>query len=230
MQYSRVPSLARLFSALFLILGLFSYSAFVTASPIPGDAVEQHNPLEARVDVTDIPSVTSIQAEIKKHGRVGKDASLFYTSLSGGGAIPKITAWYDRNVRRITGRAGVAFDNILPAKYSEDVAKKLMKASLIDKFQKRVSQAFANESTGLVYVFYPKMKEDPVKACDNPGQGLNPPGGFSTWCGQEFPALTRNPKVDAIYQVDPDSKQTSGLVIWKKGDGIKLSIRPEQIN
>ncbi|KAI1400370.1 hypothetical protein F4819DRAFT_461785 [Hypoxylon fuscum] len=223
----RAPSLIQLLS---LLSVLYTLSVFITASPIINVSSTQVHTIAARADISDVPSVDVIKAELQSHGRVGTDVSLFYTSLSGGSAIQKITAWYKCNGQPIFQKAGVAWDGILPPDYLTQTAMVLQSASLIDKFQKRICQAFAAQSAGQVFVFYPDNMGDPIDICKTAGQGLNPPGGFSAWCGQEFPALMMNTRVEAIYQVDPSSGKQSGNIIWTQGDGAKLPIQDSQVN
>ncbi|KAI1413380.1 hypothetical protein F5Y13DRAFT_189289 [Hypoxylon sp. FL1857] len=224
------PSLMRIFSVLSIAFIIYPFSVFVAASPILDHTNARSNSIEARATVADIPSVDDIRAEIRSHGRVGHDVSLFYTSLSGGRAVPAITSWYQCNLEPIFRVRGVAWDGIIDGNYLDTVGMRLMSPTLIDKFLKRVSQAFAAESAGQVVVFYPDGKGDPTAACATSGHGLNPPGGYSAWCGQEYPTLTRNPKVKVIYQVDPASDTKHGNIIWQSSDGPKLQVRQEQIN
>lgn len=231
MHCLRIVDLPQLWSLLLLLL---SFPILPSASPILNSPVEDHSryrSLQVRATIADVPSVDDIRAKIGSHGRVGTDVSLFYTGLQGGTAIQKITAWYSCNAQPIHQKAGVAWDGILPNDYLTDVGQQLITSiSLVDKFQKRVCQAFAAQSKGVVYVFYPDGKGDPIDICKTSGQGLNPPNGFSAWCGQEFPALMRNPDIDGIYQVDPNTDKKTGNLIWVRGDGELLPIRDEQIN
>ncbi|KAJ8108208.1 hypothetical protein ONZ43_g6494 [Nemania bipapillata] len=134
----------------------------------------------------------------------------------------------------MTRTPSVAWDGILPDAYLTTTFAQLNSPVLFDKFQKRICQAFAATSSGPAYVFYPNGLGDPVDLCSTLGQGLNPPGGYSAWCGQcynkEFPALTRNPNVVAIYQIDPDSGTRVGNLIWTQADGPKLEIQDSQVN
>lgn len=210
----------------------------LSASPIVSKAYKNTDSLsssiEARAGIGDVPSVADIQTEIANHGRVGNDISLFYTSLSGQGAIQKIKSWYKCNAQPKFLKAGVAWDDILPSDYLKNVFSILQSPVLFDKAQKPTCQAFASQSAGTVFVFYPNGKGDPIDICRSLGQGLNPPGGFSAWCGQEFPALMRNLNVDRIFQVDPntsgDPNNPSGTLIWTQADGVQLPIQDSQIN
>ncbi|KAI1262092.1 hypothetical protein F5Y18DRAFT_398461 [Xylariaceae sp. FL1019] len=232
LRFSRAPKLWS------IALGLVSFFGLISGSPIalsnhPSAPSERHQ-ITSRATIADVPTVTDIRSQIASHGRVGNDISLFYTSLSGGSAIPKITAWYKCNGQPIYQKAGVAWDGILPNDYLETTALALQSANLVDKFQKRASQAFGAESAGIVFVFYPDGKGDPIDICRTSGSGLNPGGGWSVWCGLEFPALMMNPSVDAIFQVDPDaptsSSTTTGNLIWSKGDGVMLQIQGILVN
>ncbi|KAI1130597.1 hypothetical protein F5Y10DRAFT_262934 [Nemania abortiva] len=231
MHHRKTSSFTRLPVAIFFILAIFSYSSLIAASPLPEYSNNEEKSLEVRATIADVPSVAAIQAQLQSHGRVGTDVSLFYTSLKGSSAIQKATAWYACNVQPMTMKPGVAWDGILPNEYLPNIAGQLNNNPvLVDKFLKRTSQAFASSSAGQVFVFYPNGKGDPVDICSTAGRGLNPPGGFSAWCGQEFPALTRNPNVVAIYQVDPDSGTKAGNLIWTPADGPKLVIQDSQVN
>lgn len=220
-----------LYQAWAVLLLLLSSSLLLTASPIDNTNINRGltAKVAARAPIDDVPSVDDIRAEIRSHGRVGTDFSLFYTSLAGANAIQKITGWYECNAQPIYQKKGVAWDGILPFDYIAAQAQKLP-MSVVDKFMKRACQAFAANSAGLVFVFYPNGKGDAVEICRTRGQGLNPPNGYSAWCGQEFPALMMNPNVDAIYQVDPNSDTKTGNLIWTQGDGAKLPIQQEQIS
>lgn len=79
--------------------------------------------------------------------------------------------------------------------------------SKLDSFQKRLSQAFAEASKGTVY-FFTKKGNDGTSMSEN-----------QAWGGWEYPALTRNPNVKEIIQVDPGHAGDKGHVIWKPADG-----------
>ncbi|KAK8006175.1 hypothetical protein PG991_012472 [Apiospora marii] len=217
------------------LLLFFSSSLLLTASPIDNTnrGLAAAPTIAARAPIDDVPSVDAIRAEIRRQGRVGTDISLFYTALpvvAGTSAPARITAWYECNLQTKLQKGGVAWDGILPDDYLVEQAQRLQ-SSIVDKFMKRACQAFAANSAGLVFVFYPGDKgDDAVELCKTRGEGLNPPNGYSAWCGQEFPALMRNPKVEAIHQIDLASDRTQGNLIWSKGDGVKLPIQQDQIS
>lgn len=145
--------------------------------------------------------------KIQQHGKVGKRDSLFYSDLSGGGAIAKASEWYSKNVRK--GRGYVAFNDIVNEKWYEAQGMELERQSpaKVDQFQKRLSRAFAEASKGTVYFF---TKEENEGTCMPDTQA---------WGGWEFPALTRNRDVKEIIQVDPRQASDKRHVIWTPADG-----------
>ena len=154
----------------------------------------------------EVPTVDFLVTKIQQHGKVGKLDSLFYSDLGGGGAIAQATGWHNKNV---PGRGSVAFDNIVNQKWYQAQGQELMKQShsKLDSFQKRLSQAFAEASKGTVY-FFTKKGNDGTSMSEN-----------QAWGGWEYPALTRNPNVKEIVQVDPGHAGDKGHVIWKPADG-----------
>jgi hypothetical protein len=80
----------------------------------------------------------------------------------------------------------------------------------LDTFQKLLCQAYAEETAGDVYVFAPAA-QDLTTASVKVTESV-------AWYGWEWPALTRNSKVDTIYRVDPTNTQNDREVLWTQGD------------
>ena len=176
-----------------------------------------------------VPGVDACTQEIQKKGVVGKYPSMFYTSWGGIGdgsfGIEGTKLWAAQN---ICGRV-VDFDGIVVSVYHYVVESALLKPfgkdglnlpedeqkQILDPFLKNLSQAFAEQSAGDVYVFVPQ------------GVDFQP---NSAWTGWEYPALTRNPNVNIIWKVELDYSDSSQFVppdgkpkgvktlLWQKGD------------
>lgn len=161
-------------------------------------------------DCTDeSPSVAELVKKVKDYKQVGHKDSLFYNNLKQGSAIPRANAWYKANVKN--GRGAVTFNQIVDQGWYNAQLEVLAKGGYAkgDVMQKRLSQAFAEVSDGTVYFFGPK-NADGTKIPEN-----------TAWGGWEYPALTRNPHVDQIIQVNFQSDEgieATTKVIWKKGD------------
>ncbi len=159
-----------------------------------------------------LPSVSDLVSVIQGYGRVGNLDSLFYSGFGGAGAITMSKAWYCSNVGSHGGRGAVAWDGIVDNTWFGNQAKALAAAGIAaDPFMKRLSQAFAEASSGTVYFFCPTGK-DGTSTVDFPVPQ-------TAWGGWEFPALTRNPNVVSIIQVDPSVRPWDlGHTIWSQGD------------
>jgi hypothetical protein len=84
--------------------------------------------------------------------------------------------------------------------------------ALRDPVGKSCSQAMAEENVGNAYLAIPWQKMPRFK--DGQDWDRN-----TAWGGWEYPALTRNPNIDAIYVVDPTDERRLPLTrIWKRGD------------
>ncbi|KAI4118682.1 MAG: hypothetical protein LQ338_007359 [Usnochroma carphineum] len=77
--------------------------------------------------------------------------------------------------------------------------------TILDPFQKRMSQAFAEATKGDTYVCTPESNA--------PNNDFNQD---LAWGGWEYPALTRNRDVTRVIRVDPATSVTRE--IWKQGD------------
>ena len=175
-----------------------------------------------------LPGVDSCTEAIQKKGVVGRFPSMFYTSWGGIGdgtfGVEGTKLWASQN---ICGRV-VDFDGITVSTYHYVVESAVLKSfgkdglnlsadeqkEILDPFLKNLSQAFAEQSAGEAYVFVPK------------GVDFQPD---SAWTGWEYPALTRNDKIDKIWKIeldhsDPAQFQPGGkpqgvkTLLWKKGD------------
>ena len=176
-----------------------------------------------------LPGVDSCVQAIQKKGVVGRFPSMFYTSWGGIGdgslGVEGTKLWASQN---ICGRV-VDFDGITLGPYQYVVESALLKPfgkdglnlpeeeqkQIVDPFLKNLSQAFAEQSAGEAYVFVPK------------GVDFQPD---SAWTGWEYPALTRNDKIDKIWKVELDHSDESQFMprngrpqgvqtlLWTKGD------------
>ena len=175
-----------------------------------------------------LPGVDACIQEIQKKGVVGRFPSMFYTSWGGIGdgslGVEGTKLWASQN---ICGRV-VDFDGITVGVYQYIVESAVLKPfgkdglnlpadeqkEILDPFLKNLSQAFAEQSAGEAYVFVPK------------GVDFQPD---SAWTGWEYPALTRNDKIDKIWKVELDHSDPSQFVpggrpqggktlLWSKGD------------
>ena len=186
-----------------------------------------------------LPGVDACIQEIQKKNVVGKFPSLFYTSWGGIGdgslGVEGTKLWAAQN---ICGRV-VDFDGIVVSVYHYTVEKAVLQpfgkdglnlpqeeqAQILDPFLKNLSQAFAEQSAGEAYVFVPK------------GVGFQP---NSAWTGWEYPALTRNKRIDHVWKVELDYSDPSQFVVpdgrpqgvktllWTQGDG-PSAIEPKGI-
>lgn len=160
---------------------------------------------------SETPSVAECKSQVQSFGQVGKKRSVFYTGFAGGNAISKCKGYFECR-RRQFGKV-VLWDGIVNNGWLDAQALAIAQgnptidpARVGDPFLKRLSQAFAEASTGDVYLCTPD---------DNAPD--NNFGDQTAWGGWEYPALTRNPDVTTIYRVDPDGEE--GLrVIWRQGD------------
>jgi hypothetical protein len=167
----------------------------------------------------EVPEVSDLVTKIKCYGNVGNKDSIFYSGFGGGGAIASSLSWYECNRPISSGYRGpVAFDTVVDNTWYLNQGKALINIpGATTQFQRRLSQAFAEASTGTVYFFCP-MGKDGRSSTDFPIPSAE---GFdgTTWMGYEFPALTRNSAVTEIWQVDPTANPVDpGHVIWTQGD------------
>lgn len=155
-----------------------------------------------------IPGVDDCVQAIQEKNVVGNYPSLFYTSWGGIGdgslGVQGTKLWAQNN---ICGRF-VDFDGIVTTAYmltTESAIEKPFgkdglnlpseeKAKIVDPFLKNLSQAFAEETAGEAYVIVPK------------GVDFYPD---SAWTGWEYPALTRNRRVEKIWKVELDASDPS---------------------
>ena len=92
-----------------------------------------------------------------------------------------------------------------------------------DYFQKNMAQAFGEEAHGDAYLLvdddvYPNGDWNTASTWG--GKVPTPrPKLMLTYAGWEYPALTRNDKVDNIYRVDPSASIGCASIIWSRGDG-----------
>ncbi|KAH8896824.1 hypothetical protein GQ53DRAFT_890222 [Thozetella sp. PMI_491] len=196
--------------------------------------------LQKRVGPDVLKSVEAIRADIRDHGEVGNGASLFYSGIASGPRRAK--SWYCTYIKNLnenpflpdtgTPSSGVSWEEILPNGYFQEERERLDglrfggsingARGAVDTSQttaKRASQAFAEETEGVVYFF---------TDTGNDGKNFNQD---TAWGGWEFPALTRNEAVELIVQVDPDfplrddQNNLIPQVIWRPEDG-KTTLEP----
>ena len=211
-----------LFSLLFLI-------SFITATPVPSpdanlitrdefDDLAQHDLLPRGCAFSKqaptiqicstVPTVAQLVTTLTTLKVVSNKDSLFYSGLGGGSAQTTAKNWYKANVKG--GRGAVSFQDVSAGDWYIQQIQALggPNASGTDSFQKRLSQAFAEVSSGRVY-FFTKHGTDGTKMSTS-----------TAWGGWEYPALTRNTQVKDILQVDPTMTPTDpGAVIWTKSSG-----------
>lgn len=195
--------LARLFfvTALLLLLGsLFATS--VLALPT-GDIPQRSNPLEPRGQCVSrprspglppsVPSTQQIKDCATRTGKGGPN-TVFY---SGGVGIAQARQLSD-------SIGGTYFDNFIDHTWMLDQGRGLT-ATQIDIFQKRISAAMAEMSTGTTYIVLPADST------------LTPPG--STWTTIEYPLLERSGHVREIVRVH-DGSGSGRTVVWTPANGI----------
>ncbi|KAK6811330.1 hypothetical protein RU639_013100 [Aspergillus parasiticus] len=155
----------------------------------------------------DVPSVQDLVANIQEYGQVEKGNSLFYSSLDGHNGVTLSTEHYKKYILKTTGRQGFAIDRITDKMWSRAQMDKMKTPAMVDRFGRRLSQAFAETAQGDIY-FFTRSGLD----------GTTFPA-TSVWGGWEYPALTRNPKVKKIIQVDPFKNGDLGHTIWTPDKG-----------
>jgi hypothetical protein len=214
--------LLSLFSLLFLI-------TCITASPIPSSDADlitrdespsfsQHDLLPRGCSFSKqappiqvcstVPTVAQLVTTLTTLKVVSNKDSIFYSGLGGGSAQTTAKNWYKKNVKG--GRGAVSFSDISAGDWYLDQIQALggPNAAGVDSFQKRLSQAFAEVSSGRVYFFTTHGTDGTTMSTS------------SAWGGWEYPALTRNSQVTDIFQVDPSMTPTdAGAVIWTKSHG-----------
>ena len=177
-----------------------------------------------------IPGVDECNGKVLDKGNVGHKTSLFYTGWNdvpagtGGAFTRKYAAKYMCNTPTVdwTGivdpewRVDVEKAIVQPFKKDGMTQDELFELhEKADPFLKNLSQAFAEKSSGDVYVFIPKSN---TKLNDNKWD-MN-----SAWGGWEYPALTINTDVNRIFRVDLDDNEdlnpaTSLVFDRSKGHG-----------
>ncbi|KAI9674942.1 MAG: hypothetical protein M1822_009004 [Bathelium mastoideum] len=162
----------------------------------------------------DVPSENELRQQIQNHGNVGTKTSVFYTNLKGASALNQITCWFNKYPNQNPTNGIVAFNKIVDPAYEQAVGQAMVQAGNQDKigrYQKLISQIFAEESSGDAFIFAPS------------GIDLTTLGDRNTWQNWEYPALTRNSNINRILRVDPT--QTTNVnptisTIWLKGDPV----------
>lgn len=152
------------------------------------------------------PTVQECLAQVQSHGRVGSQISVFFTGLgSGAGAIKLCKSWFQCH---LSAQPAVIWDDIVDNQWLNAQGLAIMQSGLqsnLDVFQKRLSQAFAEASAGDAYLCTPETNA--------------PADDFvltTAWGGWEYPALTRNSKVNRVIRVDPNT--SNQRTIWTHGD------------
>lgn len=154
------------------------------------------------------PTVAECVSQIETWGQVGTLVSVFYTGLGGAGGVTQCKQYL--NCHPEIGQT-VLWDNIADPTWFEAQTQAIYQGNpsgnpniILDPFQKRMSQAFAEASKGDAYLCTPE---------DN-----SPDNNFNqnlAWGGWEYPALTRNSQVTKIIRVDPATGVTNQ--IWTAG-------------
>ncbi|KAA8652872.1 uncharacterized protein ATNIH1004_001781 [Aspergillus tanneri] len=155
----------------------------------------------------DVPTLQDLVGNIQKYGQVEKGNGLFYSSLDGQNGVKLSTEHYKNYIQKTTGRKGFAIDRVTDKNWSRAQMNKMKTPAMVDRFGRRLSQAFAETTQGDVY-FFTRSEFD----------GTTFPA-TSVWGGWEYPALTRNPRVTKIIQVDPFKKGDLGHTIWTPDKG-----------
>ncbi|KAB8253576.1 hypothetical protein BDV32DRAFT_156016 [Aspergillus pseudonomiae] len=154
-----------------------------------------------------VPTLQDLSANIREYGKVKKGDSLFYSSLDGQNGVTLSTQHYKRYIQKSTQRQGFAIDRATDKKWSRAQMGKMKTPAMVDRFGRRLSQAFAENAQGDVY-FFTRSGLDGTAFPAN-----------SVWGGWEYPALTRNPRVTKIIQVDPFMEGDLGHTIWTPDKG-----------
>ncbi|KAF2222756.1 hypothetical protein BDZ85DRAFT_131677 [Elsinoe ampelina] len=160
----------------------------------------------------EVPSLDELRYHAIRLRDIEVKTSIFYTKLVKGRAVEAAACWFDEYEEGVKRGDMAHFNNILDDDYYFAVAsaiKKMPNADRnIDRFQKLLSQAFAETSSGRVFVFMPSDSDVAGSAYDD----------MNVWKNWEYPALTRNVRVEEIRRVDPRVDQQSQQA-WRKGDG-----------
>jgi len=153
-----------------------------------------------------IPTLDQLVKNLNTLGVVKNKDSLFYSGLGDIAIIEKAAkTWYTSHVKG--GRGAVAFGDIMATSWYINQAYVLSQDD-INPFQKRLSRAYAQVSTGNAYVFLTRGTNGATTSLS------------TTWGGWEYPALTRNKAIKSITQADPDSSLADpGTVIWTPKTG-----------
>ncbi|KAL9630640.1 MAG: hypothetical protein Q9164_006317 [Protoblastenia rupestris] len=155
------------------------------------------------------PSVAECVSKIQSHGQVGNKISIFYSGLGGKQGLTACKQYF--SCHPAIGEV-VLWDNIVDPDWFTAQGQAIVQGNpgsnpntILDPFQKRMSQAFAEATKGDTYVCTP--------------EGNSPNNDFNqdlAWGGWEYPALTRNRDIARVIRVDPGTSVTRE--IWKKGD------------
>ena len=127
-------------------------------------------------------------------------------------SIEQAKCWFKSHLIEQVDPDSIAyFNNIISQLYLDTVGSAILANrgnQELDRFQKLLCQAYAEQASGRVWVFMPNTVEPPS------GINLRPKVAWRTW---EYPALTRNPAVTDIVKVDPNN-DNQPTVIWTQGD------------
>ncbi|KAL9034634.1 MAG: hypothetical protein Q9214_006958 [Letrouitia sp. 1 TL-2023] len=157
------------------------------------------------------PTVAECFQQVRSHGLVGSRISVFYTGLGGQSGMQMCKEWYTNSTcQRQLGDA-VFWDGIVDNKWYLAQAKAIMEGNrfpnaVVDQFQKRLAQAFAEASAGDAYLCTPEENA--------------PANNFildTAWGGWEYPALTRNGNINKVIRVDPSPGKQETRAIWTRG-------------
>jgi len=107
-----------------------------------------------------IPPATELAVQIQRQGNVGTKVSAFYTRLDGASAIKTCKCWVNTHPDQIPFPPGaVFFDEIVSREYEQAVGSAMMSnpggLSKLTSYQKLLSQVFAEQSRGTVWIFAP---------------------------------------------------------------------------
>ncbi|KAF4555651.1 Hypothetical protein D9617_2g056140 [Elsinoe fawcettii] len=159
----------------------------------------------------EVPTLDEMKFHAVRLGLVQSKTSVFYTDMGGDGAIKQAKCWFSEHDEGIAPTDIAHFNNVFNDYYFMKVGSAIAKKQGwlgTTRFQKLMSQAFAEMSSGKVFVFMPQGKDHTGADYDEK----------NTWKNWEYPALTRNEKVIEIRRVDPRVDVRSEQV-WQKANG-----------
>ncbi|RAK79653.1 uncharacterized protein BO72DRAFT_33895 [Aspergillus fijiensis CBS 313.89] len=149
---------------------------------------------------------------------------LFYLGLGGATGQTLAQDWWTQNKpASAASQMSIVWGNVLEQYYHSAMLSANLVETLPDPanpaqqinaqtvWASLLSQAMGESCTGTVYFFTPEAND-----------GTNPV--TNVWNVYEYPALTRNSKVQQIIKVDPNTNKQE--VMWTKGDAVYGPVPP----